>query len=115
MKIRIEETNESRELTLNDPKTKTDYVVGFIGNTGALDDGQFEYDDDTEVYTTTQENFDWWQNVVKDNQKLEDRLHELRQEHGIESVHDAIGESGNCDLGSLAANINQALDEVFNA
>jgi len=114
MQVQIKETNEIKELTLNDPKTNTDYVVDFIGNTGALDDGQFfDYDDDTETYTATRETFDWWETVVGDNQALEDRLHELRQEHGIESVHNAIGEAGNCDLEDMAANMNTALDENF--
>ncbi len=113
MEIRIKETNEIVELEIIDPKTNLDFIADFIGNTGSLHDGQFEYDEDTEIYTTTQENYDWWETVVTDNQELENRLFELRQEHGNEAVHNAIGESGNCDLEKLAVRLNQNLDEVF--
>lgn len=116
MKIIIKETNEVKELSIIDPNSGVDYIDDFIGNTGALNDGQFLWDDEddaADAYICDQETFDWWDKVVSDNQALEDRIHALQQEHGYDAVHDAVMDSYANDLEDHADCVNQALDEAF--
>lgn len=113
MKIIIKETSEVKTLSIVDPKSGIDYVADFIGNTGALIDGQFVWDEDHDAYMCDRETFDWWDAVVTDNQLLEDRIYGLVQEHGSDAVYNAIYAAGSVDLEDHAANANRALDEVF--
>lgn len=113
MKIIIKETSAVETLSIIDPKSGVDYISDFIGNTGALIDGQFEWDEDHDAYVCDQEAFDWWSAVVTANQALDDRIHDLVQEHGSEKVYEVIHAAGSVDLEDHAANVNQALDEAF--
>ncbi|MBE0436924.1 MAG: hypothetical protein IBX56_14100 [Methylomicrobium sp.] len=113
MNIVINETSATETLSIIDPNTGIDYIQDFIGNTGALKDGQFTYDDDQDAYLCDQETFNWWSAVVDANQTLENRIHTLVNEHGSEAVYDIINEAGNFDLEDHAANINQVLDDAF--
>ena len=113
MKIIIKETSAVETLSIIDPKSGVDYISDFIGNTGALNDGQFEWDEDRDAYVCDQETFDWWDTVVTANQSLDDRIHELVEEHGSEAVYEVIRAAGSVDLEDHAANVNQALDEAF--
>jgi len=113
MKIIIKETSVVETLSIIDPKSGVDYISDFIGNTGALIDGQFEWDEDRDAYVCDQETFDWWDTVVTANQSLDDRIHELVKEHGSEAVYEVIHAAGSVDLEDHAANVNQALDEAF--
>jgi len=112
MNIIIKETNAPETLSIIDPKTGVDYITDFIGNTGALD-RDFEWDDDRGAYVCSQETYDWWEQVVSDNQALEDRIHTLAQEHGLDAVYEAIADAGYVDLEDHAVNVAQVLDEVF--
>lgn len=113
MNIIIKETSEVETLSIVDPKSGVDYISDFIGNTGALNDGQFEWNEERYAYVCDQETFDWWDAVVNANQSLGDRIHELVKEHDSEAVHDVIYKAGNVDLENHAATVNQALDEAF--
>lgn len=113
MKIIIKETSSVETLSIINPKSGVDYISDFIGNTGALFDGQFEWDEDRDAYVCDQGTFDWWDTVVMANQELEDRIYELVKEHGSEAVYEAIYAAGSTDLEDHAANVNQALDESF--
>ncbi|MDD5330220.1 MAG: hypothetical protein PHX38_09460 [Sulfuricella sp.] len=113
MKIIIKETSAVETLSIIDPKSGVDYIYDFIGNAGALIDGQFEWDEDRDAYVCDQETFDWWDTVVTANQSLEDRIHELVHERGFETVYAVIHAAGSVDLEDHAANVNQALDEAF--
>ena len=113
MKIIIKETSAVQELSIIDPKSGVDYIGDFIGNTGALFDGQFEWDYDLDAYVCTQETFDWWDTVVTDNQLLDDRIHDLIQEHDLETVYKVVYAADTIDLEDHAASVNQALDEAF--
>ena len=115
MKIIIKETSAIETLSIIDPKSGFDYIYDLIGNTGALSDGQFVWNEDRNAYVCTQETFDWWYAVVTAHQSLDNRIHKLVQEHDSETVIRA----GSVDLvdlvglAYLAMNVNQALDEAF--
>ena len=113
MNIIINQTSVAKTLSIFDPKTDIDYISDFIGNTGALTDGQFIWDDDRDAYLCDQDTFDWWEKVVNDNQELEDRIYALVNEHGSEEVYAVINDAGNFDPEDYAANINQILDDAF--
>lgn len=59
MKIIIKETSVTETLSIIDPKTGIDYILDFIGNTGAFADNQFNYDEEFDAYICDQATFDW--------------------------------------------------------
>jgi len=109
MKVIVNGKKEVLSLVVNG----TECVGDFIGNYGALADGQFTYDEDQGVYLCDPETYDWWAKVVSDHQALEDRLAELRDQYGADRVRDVLASVGNYDLEDEAAAINEALDEAF--
>ena len=115
MNIIIEKTCENKTLSIIDPDSGVDYISDFIGNHGALADGQFTWDDERDAYVCDRETFAWWADVVEANQALEDRIHGLVQEYGAEKVYEVVHAAGSVDLEDHAGNVNQALDEAFGA
>lgn len=113
MKVMIKETGILEELHLVDDATGADSAVDVIGNYGGLTDGQFVYDDDAGIYRCSQDTFEWWSRVLHEQQELEDRLAELRKEHGSERVQEVLEVVGDYDLEDMAAAVNAALDEAF--
>ena len=113
MKIVITETSAAETLSIIDPKSGVNYIADFIGNTGALNDGQFTWDDKRDAYACTQDTFDWWKSVVTANQALDDRINALVQEHGHDAVYEVIHALPGVDLGDHASHTNQALDKAF--
>lgn len=113
MEIIIRETGKCETLSIIDNKTGVDYINDFVGNHGALDDGQFDFDADRGVYVCNQETFEWWDAVAADHQKLECRINALINEHGSEAVREVIEAAGSFELEDYAANINNALDDAF--
>lgn len=113
MKIIIKETYEVKTLSIIDPKTGVDYIEDLIGNTGALTNGQFTWDEYFDAYFCDQDTYDWWSNLVAEQQLLKERIHNLVREHGEEAVYEAIDKAGCVDLEDYAANVNRALDEAF--
>jgi len=113
MNIIIKETGEKETLALI--MNGVDCSKDVIGNHDGFgsDDHQFEYDADIDAYVATQDTFDWWNKVIADQQGLEDRIADLKAEHGSDAVYSAIGNAGDCDLEYHASAINAALDEVF--
>ena len=113
MNIIIKETNVQESLEIIDPRTGINWIQDFIGNTGALSDGQFVWDDEQDAYICDQDTFDWWSKVVSDNESLENRIHELSQQHGGDAVSAVVSDAANVDLEQLAASVNEALDDAF--
>jgi hypothetical protein len=111
--ITISDTGESKTLSIIDPKTGIDYIADFVGNHGALDNGDFTDDDGEGVYTCNRETFEWWSTVIADCQQLDERLHQLTNQHGIEAVMAALDGAVDCDLEYYAERANQALDSAF--
>lgn len=113
MDIIIKETGKIETLSIIDSKTGVDYIADFIGNTGALTDGQFVLDEDSNAYICDQATFDWWLDVVTNNQAINERINTLSKEHGVEVVLDAVSEAGGVDLENYAGCAEHALDEAF--
>jgi hypothetical protein len=118
MKITIKDSGKAETLALIDPKTGVNWIGDFVGNTGATSDGQFVFDDDPEspsyyTYLCSQDTYDWWQSIVKQQQAVDDRVHGLKAEHGYEAVDAVIRSVGNADLEDMPSLIQAALDEVF--
>lgn len=113
MQVKIRETGKIATLSMIDPRTSTDCVVDFIGNYGALTDGQFTYNDEQGIYLCDQETFDWWQKVAADHQAMEERIKELTDVHGYDRVYTVVDQAGQYDLDDMPAAIMAALDEAF--
>ena len=115
MNIIIKETLAVETLSIIDPKSGVDYISDFIGNQGALSDGQFTWNDEKHAFECDQDTFDWWDKVVAEHQALGYRIQELAEEHGAEAVHNAYveHERSHVDLEDLPHAINSALDEAF--
>ncbi len=115
MDIRIRETDKLENLSIIDPKTGVDYISDFIGNAGGLTDGQFElyvyeWVADDDFYACDQETYEWWADVVDAHNNINSRIFELSSEHGSETITEAIGDAGNCDVKDQPAAIDYALD-----
>ncbi|MCF6777628.1 hypothetical protein L3V83_13745 [Thiotrichales bacterium 19X7-9] len=113
MKIYVNETGRYEDLVIIDPETNVEWTQDFIGNTGAFNDGIFIYSDDKDAYICDQESFEWWDKVIKDHQKLENRKHHLEIKYGYDAVIKAINNADRVDLENEAFAINEALDEAF--
>lgn len=111
MNIIIEGTNHRHTISIVDPGTGIDYAVDFIGNAGALD--SFDWSDDHDAYYVSADIYNWWSRVLQEQQALEDRLHELRQQYGSEAVHAVILEMPNVDLEDHSTVLHRMLDEAF--
>lgn len=114
MEIRIKETGKIEILSIIDPITGVNYIRDFIGNSGAfIDESQFAWDDEGEVYVCGQDTYDWWSKVASDNEELENKIRELKQEHDATIVESIVYGAGNVDLENHADCVNAALDEHF--
>lgn len=114
MDIKIRQTGLNETLSIIDPRTGMDYISDFVGNTGAFNDGQFEYDAEQSSYLCDQYTFDWWHKVVNDNQELDERIYNLSKTYGSDEVYQVVNSAGSCDIEDHAANVNQFLDDAFN-
>lgn len=114
MKVEIKETGKQETLELQGING-TDWVIDFIGNWGALDDGQFTYDRDRGVYVTSEETFNWWAEAIAREQQNHDRIEELAEQYGRSKVDSIIGGAayGLNDLEDVQKAISAALDEAF--
>ncbi|WP_152638684.1 hypothetical protein [Marinobacter santoriniensis] len=100
-------------LELIDHKTGENWVTGFIGNQGALIDGQFSERDGYGYYVADAETFEWWDNVVSDFQSLDDYIDDLKIEHGSNAVSDAINAFDCCDIEDMPRGLRKHLDDWF--
>lgn len=114
MKVQIKETGKTETLSLI-AETGICWAQDCIGNHGGLIDGQFSYDEDAGAYVCSQETYEWWNDYFAAQQKADDRIAELKKEHGSEKVYAALhaAEVGYNDLEDQPAAINAALDEAF--
>ena len=123
MEIVIKETGAVETLLLIDSKTGCDWFNDLVGNhDGYNDDPEYGFAEekdedglDTGRFVTSQENFDWWENIVSQMDDLERRIENLRMEFGGSRVDWIVMESGSgyVDLENYTDVIHQALDEEF--
>ena len=108
MEIVIKETGAVETLLLIDSKTGCDWFNDLVGNhDGFNDDPEYgfanEKDEDgldTGRFVTSQENFEWWENIVSEMDDLEKRIVNLSEEFGYYKVKDVVMDAGagNSDL-----------------
>lgn len=114
MKVQIKETGKVETLSLI-ASTGICWAKDCIGNHGALNDGQFEYDDDKDAYVCSEDTYSWWNDYFAAQQKVDNRIEELKKEHGSEAVFEVIhaSEYGYNDLEDQPGALNAALDGAF--
>jgi len=117
MNCKIIQTGSIHTLHFVDPSTGVDDPEGLIGNYGKLDDEPnmdgFYWDNDRCVYLVSLDTYNWWSRVIQEQQGLEDRLHELRQQYGSEAVYAVIEDMPSVDLEDHATVLHRMLDEAF--
>jgi len=111
--MRVLVNGKTEVLEMIDPKSGTNCAADIIGNYGGFVDGQFVYNEDADAYECTPETFEWWRRVLADHQALENRISELAEEYGTETVYEVVNSVGDYDLEDQPAAINAALDEAF--
>jgi len=104
MAIKIEETGETKELIIIDPKTGLDWSSDLI------DDDNITINSDGDRICS-QETFEWWKSLVERYQAADNRYYETLQkvenfEKFMEFMDSAIG----VDLENYPEYLNQALD-----
>ncbi|GIO36186.1 hypothetical protein J41TS12_10470 [Paenibacillus antibioticophila] len=102
-----------KELNIIDQKTGVNYVRDFIGNYGALVDGQFTWDEEQGAFLASEETYDWWEKVLGDHQALENRICELGEVHDPHEVAHIVNDASDVDLEDMAAAVNMALDASY--
>ena len=109
MDITIIETNEKTELSIIDRKSGVNWVNDLLGNHDALPD----YNDDDGTYHMPQEDFDWWDNLIKEYQASDDRYYKILDQLKDPDYENMIAEfqNINCDLEDLPGYTNQICDE----
>lgn len=105
-------TQEVVELGLNDPKTNTDMLGDY---TPINSDSNIKYNVTTEQYEADTATIDWWQNILDQYQKMEDRVYEIKQ-YGSDSdrakLDEILEDYEHTEFNDRAEYINQALDEA---
>lgn len=61
MKIFIKETSTFVALSLIDPESGDDFVIHFMENTSALQNGSFVWDDEIKAYVSDRATFVLWE------------------------------------------------------
>lgn len=102
MKIKIKETGKIESLKIISEETGIEWTNDFIGNYGALTDGQFTWNNEEDIYETDQVTYDWWFDIIERYTEADAIMTEFLA--GIEDPDDsdnarrAIEDACNCDL-----------------
>lgn len=114
MKIVIKETGKEEVLELIDRDSGVNYVTDFIAAAGGFNQVEFVWDRDSATGVCDADTFEWWSDVICDNQSLDDRIHNLVDTHGWEAVMEIVSSVEKTHIDSHASAVNAKLDEVFN-
>lgn len=109
MEITIIETGEKTELTIIDRNSGCSWTSDLLGNHGALPD----YNEDDDTYHMSQEDFNWWADLIENYQAADDRYYEILDRLKDPDYGNMIAEfeNLNCDLEDLPGYTNQICDE----
>jgi hypothetical protein len=113
MLVRITETGATESLSIIDPRSGCDWVIDYIGNAGAFEDGQFRRSKVDDEMECDQDTFDWWQNQIERQQAADYRIHALCDEHGSERVYAALHDAYSGEFESEPDEAMAALDAEF--
>lgn len=97
MNVKINNTNIIVSLTATDPDTGIEWTQDMIGNTGAMNDGQFVWSEEDNAYLADQETYDWWDRYITQYNRTCDEVQELASEFGIDEsiIYDRIADMTN--------------------
>jgi hypothetical protein len=115
MLVRITDTGATESLSIIDPRSGCDYVIDYIGNAGAFEDGQFSRSNEDDEMECDQDTFDWWQNQIARQQAVDNRIDELCNEHGSDRVYAALHDAYSGEFESEPDEAMAALDDAFGA
>jgi len=106
MEVTIIGTNETETLSITDPKSGASWENDLLGNCGELP----EYNDDTDSYHMSKEDYDWWSDLIDRYQEADNRYYELIQTLPADEAEslEILAHSIACDL----ENFPEALQEV---
>lgn len=82
MTVIIRETGRPGQLTLISPRSGLEWTTDLIGSTLALLDGQFVLDPEEDMYTVSQEVYNWWADYLTRYAAAEAAVYELLAKHG---------------------------------
>lgn len=91
-----------------------DFTKDFIGNWGALSDGQFTWNEEANAYFADEYTFDWWSKAIDRELSNMNKIAELKEIHGSAKVDEVIqtAAEGYNDLEDIQNAIAKALDEL---
>ena len=117
MTIRIKETGETKELGIIDPVSGMNWISDFIGNTGAMNDGQFTWNEKDDLYEVSEEDLDWWENLVEEYEKADKAQYKFKKTldtEDREAFENEIFKACNCDLEDMPRAILSEIEEWGN-
>ncbi len=115
MQVRIKETGAVNTLSIIDPKTGCDYIADYIGNTGALNDGQFTRSEIDEMQECDTETYAWWVSQVERQTAANERMAALAEKHGSDAVFAALQDAYSGEFESEPEEAMAAMDAEFGA
>lgn len=112
MKIYINDKDKIETLDLIDPKNGVNWVEDFIEARARI---EFNYDEDREMWSCKQEDFEWWLDVINQRQELDIKIAKLQEEFGNDLVNSVVEEAfrANPELEYESIIVSTALDTVF--
>jgi len=113
MKVQIKETGEIKYLGIIDRKSGVDFIKDFIGNHNGF--SNWEYNDDLEIYIVSEDDYEWWSTVIRNEEDLMDLVDELKEDHPDEwyVIDQIVSDAGNDDLEVRALYAIANLKEYF--
>jgi len=78
MRVKITETGKIESLNIY-TSDGIDWTFDFIGNLGALDDGQFIQNENEYCWECNQETFDWWRGHIKNYDTMQGMITEIEE------------------------------------
>jgi hypothetical protein len=79
MKIRVKGIDQPQTLVIRDVETNHNHAIGILICAGAMDDGQFLYDEYNNEYHCSKEIFDWWKDYFSGQTKINERVRKLHK------------------------------------
>lgn len=112
MEIRIAETNEIKDLDIIDPKSGVNWIADLMGNHGALPTSEVDDDGyDTGNKIMSQEDYEWWSDLVDRYQAADDRYHALRKSLDDDEALVFDAQNINVDLEDYPGALNDVCDQ----
>jgi len=117
MNTKIIETGEIKTLSIRDERG-IDWTNDLIGNTGAMQDGQFTWSEQDNAYLVSQDTYDWWAQYIADTEQTDADIVELADKYDIQvsDIKDriAVEMDGINDYDDHRATAVRAMEDIEN-